>query len=174
MCRLSWNLGTSASWNPLGLFRPVMGLLLYYYYYLLSYMFTFPRDVFVNTVICSFCKYLSGIHFDVWTSRKYWTRGVRQQQHCCSTPYHVLFLNKSPLHSLVLARSLNTSLAFNASLAYTIAQGRSHVCISVHFFVHLSACLNSGLAWQNPIKSKVGFHSKSCWAKSIVAHAGTT
>ena len=27
MCRLSWNLGTSTSWNPLGLFRPVMGLL---------------------------------------------------------------------------------------------------------------------------------------------------
>ena len=27
MCRLSWNLGTSASWNPLGLFRPVMGSL---------------------------------------------------------------------------------------------------------------------------------------------------
>ena len=27
MCRLSWNLGASTSWNPLGLFRPVMGLL---------------------------------------------------------------------------------------------------------------------------------------------------
>jgi len=23
MCRLSWNLGTSTSWNPLGLSRPV-------------------------------------------------------------------------------------------------------------------------------------------------------
>ena len=27
MCRLSWNLGASTSWNPLGLSRPVMGLL---------------------------------------------------------------------------------------------------------------------------------------------------
>jgi len=27
MCRLSWNLGTSTSWNPQGLSRPVMGLL---------------------------------------------------------------------------------------------------------------------------------------------------
>ena len=27
MCRLSWNLGASASWNPQGLSRPVMGLL---------------------------------------------------------------------------------------------------------------------------------------------------
>ena len=27
MCRLSWNLGASTSWNPLGLFTPVMGLL---------------------------------------------------------------------------------------------------------------------------------------------------
>jgi len=26
-CRLSWNLGASASWNPLGISRPVMGLL---------------------------------------------------------------------------------------------------------------------------------------------------
>ena len=27
ICRLSWNLGASTSWNPLGLFRPVMELL---------------------------------------------------------------------------------------------------------------------------------------------------
>jgi len=27
MCRLSWNLGVSTSWNPQGLFRPVMGLI---------------------------------------------------------------------------------------------------------------------------------------------------
>jgi hypothetical protein len=27
MCRLSWNLGSSTSWNPQGLSRPVMGLL---------------------------------------------------------------------------------------------------------------------------------------------------
>ena len=26
MCRLSWNLGTSTSWNPQGLFRPLLGL----------------------------------------------------------------------------------------------------------------------------------------------------
>ena len=34
MCRLSWNLGASTFWNPLGLSRPVMGLL-YLYLYLL-------------------------------------------------------------------------------------------------------------------------------------------
>ena len=28
MCRLSWNLGASTSWNPQGLSRPVMGLLM--------------------------------------------------------------------------------------------------------------------------------------------------
>jgi hypothetical protein len=34
MCRLSWNLGASNSWNPQALSRPLMGLLyLYYYYY---------------------------------------------------------------------------------------------------------------------------------------------
>ena len=31
MCRLSWNLGASTSWNPLGLSRSVMGLLYRYY-----------------------------------------------------------------------------------------------------------------------------------------------
>jgi hypothetical protein len=30
MCRLSRNLGASNSWNPVGLFRPVMGLLYLY------------------------------------------------------------------------------------------------------------------------------------------------
>jgi len=34
MCRLSWNLGISTSWNPLGLSRAVMGLL---------YLFTLVR-----------------------------------------------------------------------------------------------------------------------------------
>jgi len=31
MCWLSWNLGTSASWNPQVLSRPVMGLLYHYH-----------------------------------------------------------------------------------------------------------------------------------------------
>ena len=31
MCRLSWNLGASSSWNPQGLSRPVMGLLYLYF-----------------------------------------------------------------------------------------------------------------------------------------------
>ena len=35
MCRLSWNIGTSNSWNPLGLSRPVMGLL---YHFIRSFM----------------------------------------------------------------------------------------------------------------------------------------
>ena len=37
MCRLSCNLGTSTSWNPLGLFRPVMGLLYLYLYQIVWY-----------------------------------------------------------------------------------------------------------------------------------------
>ena len=35
MCRLSWNLGASASWNPQGLSRPVMGFLYLYLYILI-------------------------------------------------------------------------------------------------------------------------------------------
>ena len=33
VCRLSWNLGVSTSWNPQGLSRPVMGLLYFYLLY---------------------------------------------------------------------------------------------------------------------------------------------
>ena len=32
MCRLSWNLGASTSWNPMGLSSPVMGLLYFTFY----------------------------------------------------------------------------------------------------------------------------------------------
>ena len=36
MCRLSWNLGASTSWNPQGLSRPVMGLLyLFFFFYII-------------------------------------------------------------------------------------------------------------------------------------------
>jgi len=39
MCRLSWNLGASTSWNPQGLSRPVMGLpYLYIYIYIYIYI----------------------------------------------------------------------------------------------------------------------------------------
>jgi len=30
ICRLSWNMGASTSWNPLGLSRPLMGLLYFF------------------------------------------------------------------------------------------------------------------------------------------------
>jgi hypothetical protein len=36
MCRLSWNLGASTSWNPQGLSRPVMGLLYLYLYVMIK------------------------------------------------------------------------------------------------------------------------------------------
>jgi hypothetical protein len=42
MCWLSWNLGASNSWNPMGLSRPVMGLL---YFYL---MLTQAHNLFMN------------------------------------------------------------------------------------------------------------------------------
>jgi len=34
ICRLSWNMGASISWNPQGLSRPVMGLLYLYVHYM--------------------------------------------------------------------------------------------------------------------------------------------
>jgi hypothetical protein len=53
MCRLSWNLGASNSWNPQGLSRPVMGLLYLYLeaknWYLIMLDFRiFDRDFFYS------------------------------------------------------------------------------------------------------------------------------
>jgi hypothetical protein len=39
MCRLSWNLGASTSWNPQGMSRPVMGLL---------YLFFTPEAIYIQ------------------------------------------------------------------------------------------------------------------------------
>jgi hypothetical protein len=62
MCRLSRNLGASTSWNPKGLFRPVMGLL--YLYHQISqssqqhsFIFRFlswPKDLFSWQVVHDF------------------------------------------------------------------------------------------------------------------------
>jgi hypothetical protein len=50
MCRLSWNPGTSASWNHQGLFRPVIGLLKKRYAYLPAY---WSKQTFINTYVFS-------------------------------------------------------------------------------------------------------------------------
>ena len=56
MCRLSWNLGASAFWNPLCLPRPVMGLL-YFYLYLLCAQ---------SNVLCSKWNFSSKILLIIW------------------------------------------------------------------------------------------------------------
>jgi len=45
MCRLSWNLGASTSWNPQGLPRPVMGLLFLYFVQIFVINFVFQYSV---------------------------------------------------------------------------------------------------------------------------------
>jgi hypothetical protein len=44
MCRLSWNLVTSTSWNHQGLSRPVMGLLTFFYTYGLLSILSAPQN----------------------------------------------------------------------------------------------------------------------------------
>ena len=51
MCRLSWNLGASTSWNPQGLSRPVMGL---------RYLIFFTIKVFWIKCWLEVCEYLEG------------------------------------------------------------------------------------------------------------------
>jgi len=62
MCRLSWNLVVSTSWNPQGLFRPVIGLL--HLYRLRSFtIYNFSSFLFLQ-FLCpkiffrSFCNYI--------------------------------------------------------------------------------------------------------------------
>ena len=58
MYRLSLNLGASASWNPQGLSRPVMGLL-YLYLLTVCFVLTYPlADVYFIYYVC-FVVYIS-------------------------------------------------------------------------------------------------------------------
>jgi hypothetical protein len=61
MCRLSRNLGASASWNPQGLSRPVMGLR-YLYCTELLYIVNNSEVIFIDcltTMILFYVKYIS-------------------------------------------------------------------------------------------------------------------
>ena len=53
MCWLSWNLWASTYWNPLGLSRPVMGLL-YPYSCLLVYLYFYNLQVYYFVLLCYF------------------------------------------------------------------------------------------------------------------------
>jgi hypothetical protein len=61
MCRLSWNLGASASWNPEGLCRPVTGLLYRSLYFVggvairVAYVENKRKSVHARFCWCSWC-----------------------------------------------------------------------------------------------------------------------
>ena len=63
MCRISWDLVTSTSWNPLGLFRPVMGFLYLYHkreaYYLQSSCIFSHVKSFQKNIITQLIKHFS-------------------------------------------------------------------------------------------------------------------
>jgi hypothetical protein len=56
MCQLFWNMGTSTSWNPQYLPRPVMGLL--YQYLHTCYFMSGPHDGLIQSETCSHEKIL--------------------------------------------------------------------------------------------------------------------
>jgi hypothetical protein len=61
MCRLSYNLGASTSWNPQGLYRPVMGLL---HLYLTAHSFVVcgveALSVFVSSMQYTYVAVVTG------------------------------------------------------------------------------------------------------------------
>jgi hypothetical protein len=73
MYRMSWNLGASTSWNPQGLFRPVMGLL---YLYLTMHL----NNSKPNAVKLFFYSSLEGLGPPLWSSGKsFWLQIQRSQ-----------------------------------------------------------------------------------------------
>ena len=79
MCRLSWNLGASTSWNPQGLSRPVMGLFYLFNHssvcvlYHVSRMQKKPRFILLLTRITSFHLCLRAIwhmHGSMWRATR--------------------------------------------------------------------------------------------------------
>jgi hypothetical protein len=65
-CRFSWNLGASASWNPQGLTRPVMGLLYLY----------------LRVIRRKASRYAKEIVWDVWARQWRLHFGFRLRQPC--------------------------------------------------------------------------------------------
>ena len=60
MCRMSWNLGASVSWDPQGLSRPVMGLLyLFFTSYFRQYRHTcYPEHTPLSSSIVGYSSYI--------------------------------------------------------------------------------------------------------------------
>jgi len=67
VCRLSWNLGASTSWNPQGLSRPVMGLL---YLYLYSFLPCHQTEASVQLHVPG--RFTIGERASGWRCRGHW------------------------------------------------------------------------------------------------------
>jgi len=78
MYRFSWNVGTSTSWTPLGLSRPVMGLLYVFTKYLLR---SEIRNFFIFFSYILLLKILVEISYSVtcWYGEADWSRRLAQE-----------------------------------------------------------------------------------------------
>ena len=83
MCRLSWNLGASTSWNPQGLFRPVMGLLYLLHSHIGSCLMLCSSSPwlsrFAETASFFWHNQWTGISRGCWRSHKYKCTACRWQ-----------------------------------------------------------------------------------------------
>jgi hypothetical protein len=62
ICRMSWNLGPSNSWKPIGLSRPVMGLLYLYLYVGTPNTYSFKHTRCIIPVYCTTVRNQSTAH----------------------------------------------------------------------------------------------------------------
>jgi len=100
MCRLSWNLGASTSWNPQGLSRPVMGLL-YLYLYLYRVILTIKNVLFYAVALIFVMK--TGVFSMRWKV-KFYVQLSWVSLFSCLRP---TFTSRTNVHSLGVLGAVN-------------------------------------------------------------------
>ena len=113
MCRLSWNLGASTSWNPQGLSRSVMGLLYLY----LSFEYRLPLNSMLSNSSVTVTIYKTIYQSTPRCSQETWIFNTTTQQLCkmetttCSACWNLesAFSRVKPLHQVPLISSKTMS-----------------------------------------------------------------
>jgi hypothetical protein len=111
MCQLIWNLGTSTSWNPQGLPRPIQGLLIFYLYHSITWWLhiyitgncpVVLHDLFSDKESLFFFVFMK-THLKMFVDvirRNEWGRqhDIKQRQKFISLSYHFLQDELNVLH----------------------------------------------------------------------------
>ena len=144
MCRLSWNLGASTSWNPQGLSRPVMGLLYLCMYRASSLFYTVTNKctiisqiitlLHVSILLChsqgAFNQYLTKLH--EYFKCSCWKHNL--QLRCVETCRSVIIC-EIIVHLLVIVQNKNKNKCVCISLLRHVSTLKGHLQGKIHLFI---------------------------------------